>query len=72
MNPKKTKGKVSERNLNCPRYKKCLDHAAVSWWKGFDCAECEFFDIEYETLYDNNVYGDIEYPVSPDLNKERL
>lgn len=33
--------KAGERNVLCPYYNDCLDHAIARSWKGWDCSSCE-------------------------------
>lgn len=32
--------KIGERNLYCPNYAGCLDHAVDERWSSWDCSEC--------------------------------
>ena len=33
-------GKKGERNIYCPNYGDCLDHAVENKWRAWSCAEC--------------------------------
>ncbi len=32
--------KLGDRNLYCPHYGECLDHAVDHRWSSWDCSEC--------------------------------
>ena len=34
--------RAGERNLRCPCYHDCLDHAVELHWKYWDCSECSY------------------------------
>jgi len=38
-NPKNLTG---ERNVFCPQYRQCLDHAVKCAWQSWDCSRCDF------------------------------
>ena len=40
-NPKQTQ-KNGDRNVFCPHYGHCLDHAVKYSWDDWDCGECMF------------------------------
>ena len=37
-NPLQRKG---ERNVFCPLYNRCLDHAIKEFWEYWDCGDCQ-------------------------------
>ncbi len=41
--------KKGERNIYCPKYGDCLDHAVAHRWRYWDCSECSFKLIQEAT-----------------------
>ena len=63
--------KKGERNLYCPHYDDCLDHAVDLKWKTWSCSECSFKLIQeathaVRTVNDSNIL----YELPPNLNTE--
>ena len=40
--------KTNERNVFCPFYKKCLDHAVLENKPDFDCSECQYYHLKVD------------------------
>lgn len=34
--------KSGDKNICCPFYRNCLDHAAKRYWQNWDCSECPY------------------------------
>lgn len=50
-----------ERNIHCPHYNDCLDHAAKSFWQHFSCSECPNRSVRRSIT---NSFDDVNYPVT--------
>jgi len=63
--------KRGQRNIYCPFYNDCLDHAVKNLWQCWSCAECphrkikSVDELEYEA--DD---GEVCYEISPDMVRE--
>jgi hypothetical protein len=49
-----------DRNLYCPNYGECLDHAVDHKWRTWNCSECAFKEIQepipaVRTVNDSNI-----------------
>jgi hypothetical protein len=58
-----------ERNIFCPHYRDCLDHASKNYWEYWTCQDCAHKQ-ETEPVTDVLVlspHTDIYYSVSPSL-----
>lgn len=71
MEPKNPIRKKGERNIYCPFYNDCLDHAVKNLWWYWSCVECprrkikSVDELEYKT--DD---GGLCYEISPDIVRE--
>ena len=34
--------KLGDRNVDCPHYRSCLDHAVKLTWNYWDCSDCQY------------------------------
>ncbi len=62
-NPSPIKG---ERNLFCPHYRNCLDHASKNYWEYWSCQDC-VHRLETESVTETLVlpqHPDIYYSMS--------
>jgi hypothetical protein len=53
-----------DRNLYCPNYGKCLDHAVDHKWRSWNCSECAFKKIQepihaVRTVNDSNIFYEL-------------
>lgn len=67
-NPVRQKG---ERNLYCPYYGECLDHAVDHKWRSWNCTACSFQTVQdtgypVRTVDDSNIC----YELPPTLPQE--
>lgn len=53
------------RNVQCPLYHGCLDHAAKRFWKGWDCSNCYFKKMaeEFEEIICCEDSADLYYSI---------
>ncbi|MGM0384177.1 MAG: hypothetical protein ACQEQO_11885 [Thermodesulfobacteriota bacterium] len=60
--------KKGERNIYCPFYSDCLDHAIKHFWRYWSCPQCPYRKITsfYEVEYSANSEL-IDYEFSPDI-----
>lgn len=72
MNPEAVpKPKKGERNIYCPFYNDCLDHAVNHFWQYWNCSQCpyrklkSFYEIEYSVNSEL-----IDYEFSPDIMRK--
>ena len=60
--------KKGERNIYCPFYSDCLDHAVEYFWRYWSCSQCLYRNIK---SIDELEYGDdgeeLFYEFSPDI-----
>jgi hypothetical protein len=60
--------KRGERNIYCPFYSDCLDHAVSQFWQYWSCFKCPYRKI---TSLDELEYGAnsdlLDYEFSPDI-----
>ncbi|MDY7034387.1 MAG: hypothetical protein SVY10_21115 [Thermodesulfobacteriota bacterium] len=61
--------RLGERNLYCPYYDDCLDHAVKHRWQSWNCFQCSNKSMQqtitvYECRVDNS---DLYYNVSPEI-----
>ena len=48
MNPQvKPTAKRGERNIRCPYYNECLDHAVKCSWHAWNCSECLHKELQF-------------------------
>jgi hypothetical protein len=68
VNPKCKRG---ERNIYCPFYSDCLDHAVNRFWQHWSCSQCPYRKIK---SFDEIEYGangeELDYEFSPDIIKK--
>lgn len=58
-----------ERNIFCPHYRECLDHAAKRRWKSWACSECIHLTTEGPLDIIFTTGGQTPYyRVSPDIH----
>ena len=57
-----------ERNIYCPFYSDCLDHAVNKFWRHWSCSQCPYRKLKStnEVEYGANGEGP-DYEFSPDL-----
>ena len=66
QNPVNSKGL---RNIFCPYYKNCLDHAVISQWDCWECRECRYKateDVVIDVMTENE-NAELSYELSPSL-----
>jgi hypothetical protein len=60
--------KRGQRNIYCPLYSDCLDHAVNQFWEHWSCSRCPFRKIK---SFDEAEYGTdsdlLDYEFSPDI-----
>jgi hypothetical protein len=65
--------KVGNRNIYCPHYDKCLDHAVDRRWKCWSCSGCphevtrQLTQSEIPTVHDPDVYYHVPSQIFRDL-----
>jgi hypothetical protein len=64
--------KSGNRNLYCPYYEGCLDHAVESRWRYWDCCECAHKSKQesitgIQTVSDPNVYYELPANIYAEL-----
>ena len=69
MEPKaKPIPKLGERNIYCPFYSDCLDHAVNHFWRHWSCSECPYKLVHSIAGYECGVNDtDQYYDLSPGL-----
>lgn len=69
QNPVCSKG---QRNIYCPFYAKCLDHAVIQKWEFWSCGECECLNVQGAVHCDQTPpeNADPYYSVSPSIQKK--
>jgi len=65
-NPIYIKGK---RNIFCPLYRECLDHASKNHWEYWACNDCENRQITeaVSDVFLSTQHNDLPYALSPTL-----
>jgi len=60
-----------ERNLRCPYYNDCLDHAAKSFWEYFTCSECAHRSQKHSMSngLDPGNHGGTSFEIPPSILK---
>ena len=68
-NPAQVKG---ERNVFCPHYRSCLDHASKNHWEYWACQACRHSKtaeaVANDLLSPQN--ADLHYSLSPSLSRK--
>jgi hypothetical protein len=63
--------KRGERNIYCPFYSDCLDHAVIQFWQYWSCSQCPYRKIKsFEEVEYGANEGELDYECSPDIVKE--
>jgi hypothetical protein len=63
--------KRGKRNIYCPLYSNCLDHAVNQFWQHWSCSQCSYRETK---AFDETGYGAetdlLDYEFSPDIIKK--
>lgn len=61
------------RNVLCPYYRSCLDHAAKNYWEYWACLDCRHKNIEIliTDILVSTSSCDLDYPLSPAFYKKK-
>jgi hypothetical protein len=52
--------KSRHKNICCPFYRNCLDHAAKRYWQNWDCSECPH-KLSKRPIEANHISGGLGY-----------
>jgi len=66
LNPIRKRG---NRNILCPHYSECLNHAVKHQWQAWACYDCDFKRIEQSLATEPLINNDAApyYSISPDI-----
>jgi hypothetical protein len=60
-----------ERNIYCPLYSDCLDHAVNQFWQYWSCSKCPYRKIKSLDEVEYGANGEwLDYEFSPDIIKK--
>ena len=61
------------RNVLCPYYRVCLDHAAKNHWEYWTCLNCKHKSIEIllTDILVSSANSDLDYSLSPAIYKKK-
>jgi hypothetical protein len=60
--------KRGERNIYCPFYSDCLDHAVNQFWRNWICSQCPYRNIKSIDELEYGADGEqLSYEFSPDI-----
>jgi hypothetical protein len=53
--------KTGSKNIFCPRYESCLDHAVNNSWPYFSCSHCPYRDAK-QSMTESHYVNHQEFP----------